>query len=235
MMKRNPRLLFAQGAAAIALTLAGTAALAADAATDAIAVAYEPYRAALFRTNGKAQAESEAAMTAARAAWRTVQQRFAAVTPAPYDRDNRFAATLAEVDKVYGQAEAEIRQSRLADAHETLEKVRDLLGEMRRRNGVITYSDHINAYHEQMEQVVKHAAGWLAATPGLTELALQAGALEHLAKNLASEADAARRADPAFANALREVQAAVSSLRAALLAQDAAAARAATAAAAKAW
>ena len=41
----------------------------ADTVTDALQQAYEPYRTALFRTNGKVQAEAEQAVTRAQQAW----------------------------------------------------------------------------------------------------------------------------------------------------------------------
>jgi hypothetical protein len=90
--------------------LAGVPARAADAATDAIQAAYAPYRAALVRTNAKAQAESERAIADAIAAWRGVVERFGAAAPPPYDRDPRFSATLAEVASVYDEAQRRARR-----------------------------------------------------------------------------------------------------------------------------
>jgi hypothetical protein len=202
------------------------AAHAADAATDAIQAAYAPYREALFRTNSKSQTESERALAAARAAWRQVRDRFAGRAPVPYDRDKQFDATLSTVDGVYARAEAEIGQQQLAKAHETLEEVRDLLGALRQRNGVVTFSDHINAYHEQMEKVLTQGPRWIETPAGLIELTLETGALDHLAHRLVAEADAQmRQSNAAFATALSEVQASSAHLRAAVVAQDAAAAR----------
>lgn len=209
-----------------ALAAVATPALAADAATDAIQAAYPPYREALFRTNAKSQADSERALAAARAAWKQVRERFAGSAPVPYDRDRQFGATLAAVDAVYARAEAEIGQQQLAKAHETLEEVRDLLGTLRQRNGVVVFSDHINAYHEQMEKVLKDGPGWIGSPAGMIELTLATGALDHLAQRLAAEADPALlRDNAAFAAALKEVQASSARLRAAVTAQDAAAAR----------
>ncbi|MBL8327122.1 MAG: hypothetical protein JNJ89_19410 [Rubrivivax sp.] len=206
------------------LAAAGQLVWATDAATEAMQAAYEPYRAALFRTNSKSQAESERALAAARAAWKQVRERFEGKAPPPYDRDPRFAATLAAVDAAYANAQSQVGQKELARAHETLEEVRDLLGELRRRNGVVVFSDHVNAYHEQMERVLTEAPRWLAQPAGLTELAFEAGALDHLAQRLSAEAGVLRD-DAAFVAALKEVQASSARLRAALRAQDAAAAR----------
>ena len=65
---------------------------AADAVTDAMQAAYAPYREALFRTNSKAQAESEKAMAQAQVAWKGLAARFAAGAPAPVVLDRHASA-----------------------------------------------------------------------------------------------------------------------------------------------
>lgn len=64
-------------------SLAAMPALAADPVTDAMQAAYAPYRAALFRTNSKAQLESEQAVAQAHQAWKAISERFAGKPPAP--------------------------------------------------------------------------------------------------------------------------------------------------------
>lgn len=210
--------------AAIAL-VATAPAWAADAFTDAVQAAYVPYRSALFRTNSKAQAESEQAVAAARAQFRALGQRYAAAPPVPYDRDPEFAATLRKVDDVLAKAEAQIRDKQLAKGHETLEEVRDLLSELRRRSGVIVYSDHMNAYHEVMEHMLEDGASLLAKPGGLLAVAGQAGALDYLAKRLKSEAPAALAGDAEFGPLVDAVQGSVKNLRDAVQRQDEAAVR----------
>ena len=202
------------------LTTGPGIASAADALTDAMQAAYVPYRAALFRTNAKAQAEAEQAIAAARSQWQAVARRFGPGPTPPYDRDPGFGATLKQVDDIYAKAEAQIAARQLAEAHETLEQARDLVADLRRRNGVVTYSDHMNAYHEQMEHVLKEGARGLAQPGGWLELAAQAGALDYLAKRLRSEAPAAMVQDPDFKPLLDGVLGSVAALRAAVVPQD---------------
>ncbi len=218
--------------ASAALTLLAAVAMgwptpsqAADAVTDAMQAAYAPYRAALFRTNSKAQAESEQAIAAARAQWRALAERHGAKPGAPYDRDAGFAATLKQVDEVYAKAEAQIAARQLPEAHETLEKARDLLSELRRRNNVVVFSDHMNAYHEQMEHILIDGSKTLAQPGGLIELAAQAGTLDYLAKRLRTEAPAALAQDGEFKGLAEAVEASVRALRAAIAKQDEAAVR----------
>ena len=206
---------------------------AADAFTDAVQATYPAYRSVLFKTNSATQEECRQALAQAQSAWQQVAGRFAAGAPPPYDRDTQTSATLREVAAVYAQAGAEIERNQLKEAHETLEKVRDLLAAMRQRNQVVVFSDHMNAYHEQMEHVLTAGPGLLggsgaSGTSGsFTALALEVGALQHLAGRLSSQADAGLRANPEFNTLLKAVQQSVADLRAAVLAQDAAAAKAA--------
>ncbi|MEQ1593944.1 MAG: hypothetical protein ABL985_02490 [Casimicrobium sp.] len=208
------------------LTLAPVT-LAADALTDAMQAAYAPYRAALFRTNNKAQAESEQAMSQARQAWADISARYAMKPPAPYDRDPTVAATLADVAAVYDAATKQIAATQLVPAHETLEKARDLMSELRRRNGVVTFSDHMNAYHEQMEHVLIDGPAQLASAQGGQKLLASVGALDYLAARLRTQAPAALTANPEFVALQQQVQNSVAGLRDALVKQDLAAAKSA--------
>lgn len=212
---------------AVCLAVSGASARAADAFTDAMQQAYAPYRAALFRTNSGDQAASAQAVAQARQAWTAVRERFATAAPAPYDRDAGFAATLAEVDAVYVRAVRQVAGGGLAEAHETLEAIRDLLADLRRRNQVVVFSDAMNAYHAQMEHVLQAGPGWLARPGDLPRLTAAAGALAYLADALAGDAPAALRDDATFAAGLQAVRHSVQALLSALTAGDADAARAA--------
>lgn len=219
--------LFARLASLVVFTLAMAPlpGRAADAVTDAMQAAYAPYRVALFRTNSKAQAESEQAIAAARGQWRALTERHGAKPGAPYDRDTAFAATLKQVDEVYARAEAQIGARQLPEAHETLEKARDLLSDLRRRNNVVVFSDHMNAYHEQMEHVLLDGVKGLAQPGGLLEVSALAGTLDYLARRLRSEAPATLAQDGEFKSLTDAVLASVSALRAAVARQDEAAVR----------
>lgn len=210
--------------AAVAVTLPASA-WAADSITDALQAAYVPYRAALFRTNSKAQAESEQAIAAARGQWRALTERHGTRPGAPYDRDPAFAATLKQVDEVYARAEAQIAARQLPEAHETLEKARDLLSDLRRRNNVVVFSDHMNAYHAQMEHVLIEGPKLLARPGGLLELAAWAGTLDYLAGRVRSEAPAALAQDAEFKTLAEALTASVNGLRSAITRQDEAAVR----------
>jgi len=206
---------------------AATSVLAADPVTDAMQEAYAPYRAALFKTNSASRAESLQAMNQAQQSWSQLSERFSAKPPAPYDRDPGFAASLAEVTRVYAKASGQIAADQLGAAHETLEQARDILASLRRRNQVIVFSDHMNAYHAEMEHVIKDGAEMLEQPHGIARLTAVSGALSYLADKLVAEAPASYGKNEEFVALARAVRQSVDDLQAALFAQDAAAARAA--------
>ena len=200
--------------------MTATVVFAADPVTDAMVSAYQPYRVALFRTNSKAQVESEAAIVQASQAWQDLISKYAKSPPAPYDRDTSFGKSLADVTGVYEKASSEIRAHKLVQAHETLESARDLMAEMRRRNNVVVYSDHMNAYHAEMEHLLNDGPKWVEQAEGFLLLMEKLGTMEFLAARLRSEAPSAVSSDPAFAPALKMVEQSLTALREAILSQD---------------
>ncbi len=211
--------------ASAVMTLALSGAFAADPFTDAAQKAYAPYRAALFKTNSNSQPEAQAAMQQAQQSWAQIVAQFATKAPAPYDRDTRFAATLADVASVYAQAATEVSQNQLPQAHETLEKVRELLADLRHRNQIIVYSDHMNAYHSAMEHVLNEGEKLLVQPDGVLKLTAQAGVLVYLSEKLSAEAPAEYRKNEEFVTLAKAQKKSVDDLQAALFAQDAKAAK----------
>jgi len=211
-----------------ALGLAASLALAslahaADPVTDLMQTANAPYRMALYKTNGKSQDEAQQALTQAQTLWAKLQTQFAAKPAAPYDRDPAFAASVAEVAQVYQEAAKEVAGGELSKAHNTLERVRDITADMRLRNNVVVFSDHMNAYHSQMEVVMIHGAETLAQPQGMQKLTAQVGALSYLAKQLGERASADLKQNAEFGGLLKAVEQSVGTLEAAVLNQDAAA------------
>ena len=213
----------------VVATLAGTLGWAQAVApvTEAMQLANAPYRMALFKTNGTSQSEALLALVQAQAAWDKLAQQFMAKVPAPYDRDAAFGASVAAVAKVYTQAQSEINAGDLKAAHNTLEEARDIMSELRRRNQVVVFSDHMNTYHEVMEHVMVDGADTLAKPQGMLRLTMQVGVLRHTADRLRTQAPEALTQKPEFMALLQAVQQSVTQLEEAVLAQDSAAAKAA--------
>jgi len=201
--------------AACALPLSGQAA---DALTEALQKSYAHYRAALYKTNGKSQAEARAVLDQAREGWARVASQFGVRPPSPYDQDKQLPQTFAAIDKVYAKASGEVDQGALGKAHATLEEVRDLLADLRKRNGVIVFSDHMNAYHAAMEEMVEDGVALLAKPDGKLRLMARIGVLDYLAKNLKSEAPTELAANAEFTELAKGVAKSVADLEAVVLA-----------------
>lgn len=202
------------------MALSFSSVFAADSFTDAAQKAYAPYRIALFKTNSNSQQEAQQAMQQAQQSWAQIVTRFAAQAPAPYDRDPAFTATLNDVAKVYAHAADQVGQGQLSEAHESLEKVRDLLADLRHRNQIIVYSDHMNAYHTAMEHVLNNGEKMLAQADGVQQLTAQAGVLSYLSDKLSSEAPADYLNNEEFKMLAQAQKKSVADLQAALFAQD---------------
>jgi hypothetical protein len=198
----------------------GAHAHAADAVTDAMQTAYAPYRVALVKTNGQSQVESQQAVKQAQQAWTQLTSQFGTTPTAPYDRDAAFAASLAEVALVYSQAAAEVAANQLATAHNTLERVREVTAEMRHRNQVIVFSDHMNAYHRQMELLLREGEKTLAQANGPLQLSSTVGVLNYLALNLTREAPATLLNNEEFMGLLKAVTLSAQHLQATLMTND---------------
>lgn len=202
------------------LLSAATLAFAGDPVTEAMQAANAPYRMALYKTNGKSQPEALQALTQAQQAWDKLSTQFAAKPAAPYDRDPAFATSVAEVTKVYTKALAEVNANQLTDAHNTLEHAREVMADMRQRNNVVVFSDHMNAYHSQMEVIMADGNATLAQPKGMLKLTAQAGALSYLAKRLTTQAPASLTQNSEFNELAAAVNQSVNALETALLNQD---------------
>lgn len=220
----STRLSHSLKAVSLALALSfGAFAHAADPVTDLMQAANAPYRMALYKTNGKVVDEAQQAVVQAQQTWGKLSTQFGVKPAAPYDRDPAFAASVAEVGKVYEQALQEVNAGQLSTAHNTLERVRDIMADMRQRNNVVVFSDHMNAYHSQMEAIMVHGNETLAQPKGMLLLTAQAGALTYLASQLEAQAPAELAKNAEFAGLLKAVRQSVSNLEAALFNQDLAA------------
>jgi hypothetical protein len=181
---------------------------------------YADYRNALFATNTKNPEGSAKAMAAFEARWSELFARYRTNPPPQYAEDPKWGDTLNEVSAILARAKAEIAKGDLAEAHETLESARDVFAALRARNGVIVFSDRIDAFHHAMEQVATKPYGGFTGA-GLSELIEDAAVLAFLGAELKKSPppDAAQSAE--FAPLLGGVLAAVADLQAAARAGNA--------------
>jgi hypothetical protein len=178
--------------------------------------AYADYRTALFATNSGKAEPSAKAVDAFEASWAPLA---AGTAPPQYADDPAFAATMADVAAIAAAADREIAAGDLAKAHATLEGIREAIGDLHGRNGVIGFSDRMNAYHARMEHVI----GMDASDPAA--IAAEAAVLAYLLADVTAHPPA--EADESFKDLAAAVEVSVAKLKDAAAAADEAAIKAA--------
>lgn len=182
--------------------------------------AYAPYRAALLQTNQKDRAGTEKSLAAFEAAWSKLMESYRAAPPPQYADDPQWHRTVSSIDETIASAKAETAKGDLAKAHDVLEAVRDRLGELRARNGVITFSDRVDAYHERMEHTL---AAKYTGSEGAAMLRENAAVLVHLSGLIERHAPLGLKENDEFKESLAAMIAATNALQNAARIGDAAA------------
>jgi len=181
--------------------------------------AYADYRGALFQTNAGKQDAAVKAIDSFKAKWGALP----AEPPPQYADDAAYAGTLAGVAALADEAASQAADGKLAEAHETLEGIRDAIGGLHERNGLVGFSDRMNAYHAWMEKILGGDYGGFDPA-GLATLRDDAAVLAYLAADLAAHPPA-ESADPSYQGLLDAVTASVAALRTAAQSGDAGAAK----------
>lgn len=116
--------------------------------------AYGQYRTALFQSNSGNRDAASQAMVALAQKWGAISSTWGEDPPPQYVDDPAFRDTLTAVSAVIDQASKEMDTGDLPKAHVTLEGIRSEIGELHDRNGIMSFSDRMNAYHAKMEEVL---------------------------------------------------------------------------------
>ncbi len=186
--------------------------------------AYADYRGALFQTNAGKPDAAVQAVAAFKEKWAALGAANSSAPP-QYADDPDYAATLAKVASITDKAAAEVAAGKLPEAHETLEAIRFEVGGLHERNGIIGFSDRMNAYHAKMEELLgKDYSGFDAA--GLGSLREDAAVLAYLAADIKTHPPV-EATDPAYGKLLDGMTDSVTALETAARNGDAAAAKAA--------
>lgn len=178
--------------------------------------AYGDYRTALFTTNMGKAPESTAALEKFTKAWSAIA---AEAAPPHYADDSGYPETMKTVAKIAETATAEVAAGALPKAHDTLEGIRDQIGDLHIRNDLYNISDRMNAYHARMEDVIAMDP---ADTAGIHA---EAAVLEYLLADIVAHPP--KEADASFKEMLGVVEASVAKLESASKSGDAAATKAA--------
>jgi hypothetical protein len=141
---------------------------------------YGSYRAALFATNSGDATKSAKALDGFGQSWSGIAGSYSKSPPPQYAMDAKWSETMQQVQAKIETASSQIAAGDLPGAHLTLEAVRAEFGDLHERNGLSGFSDRMNDYHAEMEEIL---ALDLAATDAVT-LAEHAGILSYLATRI---------------------------------------------------
>lgn len=186
--------------------------------------AYAVYRKALFQTNKKDAGKSGKANKMFIQQWQQVRNKFGSNPPEVFSSDPQWESTLSNIGEIAQKSAGQIEEGSLAEAHETLEDIRDELTDLRKRNSVIVFSDHINNYHEVMEKLL--VGGY---TPdkidenAKSEINGQLAVLSYLADTIKENAPARYQEDPKYQKLEKGLFGSLEALSKALLSGDPAA------------
>ena len=124
-----------------------------------IASPYAQYRQALVLSSNKDNAEkAQQAVAQFTQGWERVATVYANDPPKPMAGIADFASKIRRPIEVGKDAQALLKDGKVARAHSVLEEIRYLLWDMRVRSGINALADRANDFHEAMEVILDHAA-----------------------------------------------------------------------------
>jgi hypothetical protein len=186
---------------------------------------YIDYREALYLTNTRNAEASVKALTEFETKWQALLRQYRGSPPPHFASDAAFTQSLDRVSEAIAAAREKIASKELEKAHERLETIRDIIGAMRERNGIIGFSDRMNAYHAKMEEMLsKDYSGFDAS--GLGSFREDAAVLAYLAEMIMRHPPR-EAADPSFMPLLMVFKASSDAVLVAARSNDAKAAKAA--------
>jgi len=121
---------------------------------NAVQNAYTDYRMALFQSNKGRSTEARDSMEQFIDQWSAILDKYLDDPPCVYAADPLWSKSLTEIKSIMQEGLSAAEADDLSHAHEIIERIRDVLGDLRHRNHVIAFSDYVNKYHTQMEYVI---------------------------------------------------------------------------------
>jgi hypothetical protein len=115
--------------------------------------AYRHYREAVFYLKRKNAMAGGFELESFRDKWRALDAAYGEKPPAPYAKDAKWAETLAAVAAVAEKALASAMDGETEAATKALAPVQTMLSELRKRNGIVLFRDHIEAANAAFERL----------------------------------------------------------------------------------
>ncbi len=122
----------------------------------ASAKAYAPYRGAVAYLHTGNPGLAALALDAMAARWAGLCDRFRDQPPAAFAQDPAWRASLDDITGRVAAARAKLEAGDSEGAEAALKPIRAALGNLRRRNGIVTHSDRIDAFSAAMDAIWVH-------------------------------------------------------------------------------
>lgn len=166
---------------------------------DAVERAYPSYKMAWFysRTRGGDMATME--LAAFHHAWGRIVEKFAHAPPPKFAADRQWGASLRKIAAVLDRAAAEADAGRLRECHRILGAVRTELAALRRRGGVVVFSDRVDSDGEVVTALTQLTRKMTAVRPAdLVKLRGMSARMKKLVSKIRTGAPAKYRHDAGF-------------------------------------
>ncbi len=121
-----------------------------------VSQAYAAYRSAAnyLRTDNPGIAFLE--LSDASDIWAQISKTYAAAPPRPFQKDKYFSATLSSIAKLLAEGRDFAQNGDSKNSLETIRSVRDLIYDLRKRNGIRLYADCVTELNRAMEPIFVH-------------------------------------------------------------------------------
>lgn len=164
------------------------------------AEAYAYYREAAFYTRTGNTPVAGLALDKFIDGWSELVSRFGDDPPTEYAADDKWKATLDEILERASRGLDALDMDDAESASVAIDPIRGMLREMRERNGVVTYSDHVDALTAAMDVMVGYRRDIreLSNPADVEKIGKQADIVEALFATLQQEAPAQVAGDPEF-------------------------------------
>ncbi len=167
---------------------------------EASADAYAPYRGAMAYLHTGNDGLATLALDAMAARWAALCVRFRDPPPEAFATDPAWQASLDGITGRIAAARAKLEAGDAEGAETALMPIRAALGALRRRNGIVTHTDRIDAFSAAMETMWVHRRTLPDMTDAETLAALeeQARSLRRALDDVAAGPPERTAADPQF-------------------------------------
>ena len=188
----------------------------------ASAEAYAPYRGAMSYLHTGNAGLAALALDAMAARWAALCDRFRTQPPAAFAEDPVWRASLDGITGRIETARARLEAGDAQGAAAALAPIRAALGDLRRRNGIVTFSDRIDAFSAAMDAiwVVRRKPPDMADPQAAAALAAQARRLRRALEAVAAGPPEKIAGDPQFQRLIEGSFKSVATIERAIEARD---------------